>query len=160
MPIRYSLGHENLGFRGTHWPAAPGGEEMARVIAYPKKGSADEREVFFMQGIDIDSSKLPYLPDMSAGSEFEKKGAWHYYDAEMCLIVAGKDVLKHLELGYVLLFIVKFVGEEKPRILLDNREELLKDQRVSKAVLKELEDFLREKNISLDDCQLVKGRYE
>ena len=32
--------------------------------------------------IDIPSRCLPYLPDMSEGSEFQRKGYWHHYPCE------------------------------------------------------------------------------
>jgi len=72
-------GQRLFGLRGcwTPWEGNPSNTRYARIVAGVKQ---PKRELLVF---DIPEKCMPYLPDMSKGSEFDKEGHWHRYsDAE------------------------------------------------------------------------------
>ncbi len=64
-----------VGFRGTHY--LTGYPKLARIQVIIEKPCPN------VLLFDIPADCLPYIPDQSEGSEFQRAGLWHFYKGIM-----------------------------------------------------------------------------
>lgn len=134
--IQYVASNRPLGLRGI------GQKNLARLIPFPDK--ADDRQKFFAFSVDFDAGFLPYLPDMTEGSDFQKQGAWHYYEIQAQLLIAVDMLNKNRDYHWVI-GVVWFVGEDEPKKICDFRQKLIEEGLLTEEDLVDIERLIEEK---------------
>ena len=122
--INYCCPKVQLGFRGIHRAS-----QTARLIPIPPRNVPVEEEMFLFFGVDVSISALPYIPDMGPGSDFQRRGHWHYYGRHQ------------------LLQALHWKGEERPRIIMDFRRTWYKETIITKDELETVASIIRSKGI-------------
>jgi hypothetical protein len=135
-----------MGFRGTFMSES--GEELA--ILMPRRPAGETDQAFFFSGVGVSLEHLPYLPEMGDHSDFKRNGYWHHY--RIIWGVFLMFILPRKGEGFPyewILQAVLFEGEDKPRIMSDNRQRLLSEGVIPLDVFEKVERILAENNIQL-----------
>ncbi len=141
---KYLTGIKPVGFRGV-------ADGFARLIAYDA-GNGDPNEIWFWTGIDVAADRLPYLPDIGPGSDFENQGSWHHYAVKHVFIGTIPHAEKHAS-HIVIVAAIHFEGEDQPRLLSDFRQEYLQNGLIKPEDMEELNQLAIEKGgINLTEC--------
>jgi len=137
--IRYCAPDEEIGFRGISG-------KIAVLIPIPGKGESGKEEIFLPRGVGVLKSSLPYLPDMGEESEYKKNGYWHYFKVNKSIFII---FLNEQGLYYEVLSVAQFKDENTPRILKDERVNLLNEGILNPGDIIQIEDLLYKKEIVL-----------
>jgi len=123
-----------LGFRSVHK-----GDARLAPVDGTKEGTT-------MLGVDVPASTLPYLPKMGTGSDFIEKGHWHHYSIDGAVFIWYRSLSSSCSEKFLdVIHVALFKGEDGPRVLVDNRKELIDKKILTPEVQQIVTDLLKEK---------------
>ena len=127
-----------LGFRGFY-------KGDARLA--PVDGTEEGTTIL---GVDISTGTLPHLPDMSAGSDFIEKGHWYHYPINGSVFIWYRAPNGPFSEKFIdVIYLARFKGEDNPRVLVDNRQELINQGILTEELQQIVADLLKEKGFEI-----------